>query len=103
MTCALRERSVEIKTSHNENGRARHSICGEILERTISGSEFVCARRHAYLEAIGQGQELLSVGPCVRGHAPHLSLHEQMFLVVQLWNVAQMDAGERERSAPFQT
>jgi hypothetical protein len=45
-------------------------------------------------------QELFSVGPGVGGHAADLALLEKVLLVVQDWDVAQVDPRDGQRAAP---
>ena len=50
----------------------------------------------------GLGQELLPVVPGVGGHAPQGPLLEQVPLVVEGGDVAQVDAGDGQRPTPVQ-
>jgi hypothetical protein len=71
-----------------------------VTSRELGGHEPV--RRGAQPEPLGQKQELLAIGPGVRGDAAQRPLLEQVVVVAQGRDVRQVDAGHRQRATTVQ-
>lgn len=84
--------------SNEQNRRAGDSAGSQIFERIIRTAQRVLRRRHLDVMASGEFEERSCVGAGVGGNRPHLPLLEQVALIVQCRDVAEVNARDGERS-----
>lgn len=81
-----------------QHGGSRDPVGSEVGERLVGGSECIGRSGHVDMMLCHEVEEFPPVGSGVRRDAAYLPLPEQVPLVVQFGDVAEMDAGNRKRA-----
>src|SRR5205807_7173962 len=82
----------------DQDGGAEYRVVRQVAQGGVGLHQGVRGGGDADAHASRQRQELLAVPPGVGGHAPKLALLEQVVLVAEGGDVAQVDAGYGERA-----
>src|SRR5918993_2567461 len=77
-------------------------VGSKVRECLVGRAERVGGRSHLQPQTPGECQELLAVGTGVGGDAADLPFEEQVALVVERGNLAQVDAGDCQRATPVE-
>ena len=84
---------------HPQHGGARDASCAEIGEGIIGTAEWILRRRDGDAMASREREELAGIVAGIGGHRAQLAFEEQMPLIVQHRNVAEIDARDGQRAA----
>jgi hypothetical protein len=85
-----------------QDSSARDAVGCEVGQGLLRGLEGVPGHGDLEPQPLREPQELLRVPARVRGHAAQRPLLEQLVLVIEGRNVGQVDAGDRQCSAPVE-
>src|SRR5262245_53443235 len=89
-------------TRRDEHRGSGESVVSEIGKRAVGVLERIGHDGWSNGDLRRQGEQFLAVASCVRCDTAQLTLFEQMRLVLQSRNVAQVDARHRERPASIE-
>src|SRR3954469_10116584 len=82
-----------------QDGRTSDAALGQIGQRRIGPAEWILRAGHLDVVLPRKRQELACVPAGVGSHRPQMALLEQVALVVQNGDVAEIDAGDRQRAS----